>query len=415
MILRKARPSPHDPPRPGRLFLVDLLREAWWSVNRNLGRTVTAALGATLGCAAFVATLGLTGTVGHQISTSFDIRRATEVTVSTASTISTQDIDSLTPAWFTPSALERARTISGIVHAGRITTLSSIAVRRLFVQPDAPDNADIFAVDTEALAAISPHVTSGRIFDNGHLTRGDPVCMLSKTVAQRLGVASAGTTIFIGDSAISVIGIYSDVSRVPDAAAAILLPISYEKANPIAAGQTPANEVFVETLPGAAAQVGRQIPLALAPDQPASLVVTAPPDPTTLRLEVEGSVTLLSLLVSLMILVIGAVSIGNTTAIGVVLRTSEIGLRRALGARRRDIFLQILTETSALGLLGGLFGSALGTLAVIVVALIQHWVPVLDPLVAASSIGAGTVSGLAAGLVPAFRATAISPALALTR
>ena len=121
------------------------------------------------------------------------------------------------------------------------------------------------------------------------------------------------------------------------------------------------------------------------------------------------------MLVSLVTLVLGAISIGNTTAIGVVLRTPEIGLRRALGARKSDIFWQFMGETAGLGILGGVFGSLLGAVVTVVVSIMNRWVPILDPLTLLVAIGAGLLAGLGAGALPALRAARITPAHALSR
>ena len=59
-------------------------------------------------------------------------------------------------------------------------------------------------------------------------------------------------------------------------------------------------------------------------------------------------------------LVVGGIGIANVMLITVVERTREIGVRRAIGARRRDILTQFLVESAALGLLGGLLGVAAG-------------------------------------------------------
>lgn len=399
-----------------RLGPYDLLRDSWRSIRRDLGRSIVTALGTLLGCAAFVATLGLSGTASHQISASFDIRRATEVTV-TAREESADALDEaeVTVQWFTAATAAKAGTINGVVHSGRITTLKALGVRRFFDTSAKSIPVDLYATDTEALAAIAPTMTAGRTFDAGHLKRTDHVVMLSSSVAKQLGFDQPGSAIFIGDLGLTVIGIYDDVQRVPGAAAGIIIPVTLEESSSLAVGQTPGRELLLETVSGAATQVAGQAPLAISPAQPELLEVNAPPDPMTLRQEIEGSVTQLSLLVSLVSLVLGTISIGNATAIGVVLRTPEIGLRRALGARKQDIFLQLLGETTALGVLGGLLGTVLGIAIAVTASLLNKWVPVLDPFVPILATIAGLLAGLVAGVWPALRATTITPARALSR
>jgi len=401
--------------RPGRLGLIDILRESYRSVFRDLARSLLAALGTLLGCAAFVATLGLTGTASHQVSSQFDARRATEVSVTAAPPTDPSDADTALAQWYTPASVARADTISGVLHGGRISIASAVSYRRLFLPESDPVPVDSYGVDDGALAAIAPKVIAGRTFDSGHVKRADSVVMLSKTVADRLGIAAPGPAIFVGDTGLTVIGIYADVNREPGAQGALLLPITFLERSEAFRGAQIARKILLETAPGAATQVGDQAAVAVAPTNPSSVTIVAPPDPLTLRQAVEGSVTLLSLVVSVVILLIGAISIASTTAVRVVLRTPEIGLRRALGARRVDIFWQLVGESAGIGLLGGAAGALAGTVVTIVVSVANHWVPIIDPTAPLLAVAAGIVAGILAGIHPGIRATKISPARALTR
>jgi putative ABC transport system permease protein len=99
--------------------------------------------------------------------------------------------------------------------------------------------------------------------------------------------------------------------------------------------------------------------------------------------------------------------------LSVMERIGEIGLRRALGATRRNIATQFMVESVVIGLLGGLIGSALGVFAVVIVSVVQGWTPIIDPWLAIGSALLGAVVGLAAGAFPARRASNIEPITAL--
>ena len=106
--------------------------------------------------------------------------------------------------------------------------------------------------------------------------------------------------------------------------------------------------------------------------------------------------------------------IANVTLLSVMERTGEIGLRRALGARKRQIAGQFLTESGMIGMIGGLVGAAVGIVAVL--DGVDH--EVLD---AGSGFPgreywlrcSGRVIGLLAGTYPALKAAAIEPITAL--
>ena len=118
---------------------------------------------------------------------------------------------------------------------------------------------------------------------------------------------------------------------------------------------------------------------------------------------------------SLVALVIGTVSIGNAATAAIATRAPEIGLRRAVGARRHHIFLQLVAETSTLGALGGTTGALLGVLTVSTVSLVNGWVPTIDLRSTLVASAASTAAGLLAGLLPASRAVRIAPVQALQR
>jgi putative ABC transport system permease protein len=112
-------------------------------------------------------------------------------------------------------------------------------------------------------------------------------------------------------------------------------------------------------------------------------------------------------------LVVGAVVIMNIMLVSVTERTREIGLRKALGAKRRDIMLQFLIEAGTLSGLGGLIGIGLGMALAALIAAVSP----LPASVAPWSIGLGLFLGvgvgLAAGVYPSSRASRLDPIVAL--
>ena len=94
-------------------------------------------------------------------------------------------------------------------------------------------------------------------------------------------------------------------------------------------------------------------------------------------------------------------------------RTGEIGLRRALGARRRHLAGQVLCESGGEGMIGGIVGASLGIVTVVVVSASRQWTPLLDPWLPFAAPPAGALVGLLAGLHPAIRAARMEPVDAL--
>jgi putative ABC transport system permease protein len=114
-------------------------------------------------------------------------------------------------------------------------------------------------------------------------------------------------------------------------------------------------------------------------------------------------------------LVVGGIVIMNIMLMVVTERTREIGLRKALGARRRDITWQILTESVTLSTMGGLTGTVLGFGVAIIIANLSPLPAAVEIWSVALGIGITAFVGLFFGLYPAMRAAALDPIEALRR
>jgi putative ABC transport system permease protein len=96
-------------------------------------------------------------------------------------------------------------------------------------------------------------------------------------------------------------------------------------------------------------------------------------------------------------------------------RTREIGLRKALGARRRDIVWQVLTESTTLSVVGGMIGTALGFGLAMIVAAFSPLPATIQPWSVVLGIGMTAIVGVFFGLYPAVRAARLDPIEALRR
>jgi putative ABC transport system permease protein len=113
-------------------------------------------------------------------------------------------------------------------------------------------------------------------------------------------------------------------------------------------------------------------------------------------------------------LLVGGIGVMNIMLVTVTERTREIGLRKAVGARRRDILLQFLVEAMTLSLLGGAIGIAIGVSgAALVSGLSQQFQPSVSPVTVLLATGVSALVGLIAGLYPALRAARLNPIEAL--
>jgi putative ABC transport system permease protein len=114
-------------------------------------------------------------------------------------------------------------------------------------------------------------------------------------------------------------------------------------------------------------------------------------------------------------LVVGGIVIMNIMLMVVSERTREIGLRKSLGARRRDILWQILTESITLSTFGGVCGTGFGFLIAWAISKVSPLPAIVEPWSVALGIGMTAVVGLGFGLYPAMQAAALDPIEALRR
>jgi len=112
-------------------------------------------------------------------------------------------------------------------------------------------------------------------------------------------------------------------------------------------------------------------------------------------------------------LLVGGIGIANIMLATITERTREIGVRRALGARERDIGLQFLVETTVIAAMGGLIGCALGYFGVRAIVHFTSWKAVISPHYLTISLMISCSVGVLSGIWPARRAAAMDPITAL--
>ena len=392
----------------------DLLSEALAGMLARPARMALTVLGIVIGMAALVATVGLTRTAGNRIISQFDQLAATELFISPRPGTVSGLIDPRAIPWDAPERLGR---LNGVVAAG---LLSEVNVQDALVRASPivdPVNQSAFRLSVRAASpdlfrAVHAELASGRFLDDGHSVRGDRVAILGPDAARRLGIDGVDRlpAIYIGDQLFLVIGVLRDVVRRPELLGSAIIPAGTARQHFRLLGP---ELVVVETKIGAAALIASQAQMALRPDDPRALRVQLPLEPRRVRDEVQTDLNMMFLLLGGLSLAVGALGIANITLVGVMERTAEIGLRRAIGATRRHIAKQFLVESASMGVVGGLLGASTGVLIVVAVSAYQVWTPVLDPLAPLLAPAVGGTIGLLSGVYPALRAARLEPAEAV--
>lgn len=148
-------------------------------------------------------------------------------------------------------------------------------------------------------------------------------------------------------------------------------------------------------------------------DQEDTFFITTADSAAGIYQAVIGGFYFVTIIISGIALTVGGLGVTNIMLVNVRERTREIGLRKAIGARKRDVLAQFLAETVALCLFGGTLGVAFGMLIAQLIAWVTPLPASSRPLVALVGFAVSTIVGLIAGVYPARRAAEMAPIEAL--
>jgi putative ABC transport system permease protein len=396
-------------PARSRLLAADALRVASVGLRSRRLRAGLSAVGVSIGIAAMVAVLGISDSSRAGLVAQLDELGTNLLTVAPGQTFTGQ-------AAQLPEAADRAvRDLASVRSAAAVTTVSSASVRRNpYIEAAETGGIAVDAADPTLLATLGGRVARGRFL--GAANESYPQVVLGAVAAQRLGVdrltvGGRPVQVYIGQRWFTVAGVLGPQPLAPEIERAAL--IGYPVAWRLFGTTRHATMLYVRADPERVPAAAAVLPATADPQNPEQTQVSRPSDALQARADAQSTLTAVFLGLGAVALLVGGIGIANVMVISVLERRSEIGLRRALGARGVHIGVQFLGEAVLLSLLGGAAGIALGAAATAGYAATQGWIVVVPLLAVGGGVAIALAMGAVAGLYPAARAARLAPAAAL--
>jgi len=390
---------------PSRLLPRDVLREASIGLRTRRLRAALSVLGIAIGIASLVAVLGISESSKADLLAQLDRLGTNLLTAEPGQSFLGDE------ATLPDTAPAMIRRIGPIQEVSSIASVDATVRRTRYIDESETNGIAVSAADPSLLATLGGSVRSGEFLTPANIRY--PAVVLGSVAADRLGIDRPGVQVWITDRRFTVVGILSPLTLAEDIDRSALVGFP-EAASAFGAGDRPdVSRVYVRADPDQIDDVREVLAPTANPENPEQVNVSRPSDVLSARAAAKSALTNLFLGLGAVALLVGGIGIANVMVISVLERRSEIGLRRALGATKRHVGVQFLTESLLLAALGGIGGLILGAAVTAGYSAVRWWPVAIPAWVLAGGLGAALLIGAAAGLYPALRAARLSPTEAL--
>lgn len=358
----------------------DLIREALHSLESNKGRSLLTILGIVIGIASVIAMTSLIGGIQNGLINSLGLNAARMIQIYSSENLTNSDIEKL------------RKTIPQIEQIGIIDNAYTD-----YQKGDTTYNVSTEGMDISVLKIKGyDEPLCGRSYTEAEAKTGARVAMISRNGAEQLfgqNMEDAlGKTIKVSSGEVRIIGVVDNGAE-SLGSLSLIIPRAT-----IAALFTDSNSVFpnVTALAREGADIDelcdtiktkiQEFKGLSGDDESGDVMVSSMKSAIDAMSSFMGSFSLIMGAVAGISLLVGGIGIMNMMLTNVTERIREIGIRRALGASRRDITAQLLAESSALCITGGILGVAIGYLLAWALTLFAANSGILNELGASGSI-----------------------------
>jgi len=393
---------------------------SWSAIRANKMRSVLTTLGIVIG----IVTVTLMGTAIEGLNLAF---------LKAISSVGADVLYVQREDWSGSDSEEEWRKIQKRPHltieqAGRLerdlTMASAVAPlafdqRLIKYEKRSANGVQIVGATDQLLQTGGISIAEGRFLSAAEADGGRPVCVIGSTVATNLFVRESplGKKVLIGQRPFEVIGILEkqgDMFGQFDNQAIIPLlqmMLAFRHTRELEMIEVKVRNVAdLDNAKDELHSVMRRI-RRLAPGDPDDFAINQQEQILKIVHRVTGIIGGIGLFITGLSLFVGGIGIMNIMFVSVAERTREIGIRKAIGAKRRTILLQFLAEAAAICLIGGAIG--LGIAWPLTLVMKQYIPAALSPIVVSLALLVSLLTGVLSGLAPAWRAARMNPVDAL--
>ncbi len=393
--VERARLAPHE-----------LLGVAVQGLRQRRLRAALSALGIAIGIGAMVAVVGVSSSSQANLLAQIDKLGTNLLTVTPGTT------------FFGNNEVLPDTSVPMIQHMASVDSATAIyqvpsatVLRSPYVPAEQTGGIGVDSATPNMLPVVGSSIAVGHFLDQAD--ENFPTVVLGAQAAATLQIEHLGghIQVFLGGTWFNVVGIMNPVVLDPnlDSTVFIGLPV----AERLFQVQPNPSEIYVRANVNNVTQVSNLLAPTADPQQADGVQVSRPSDALEARAAAKGQFTTLLLGLGAVALLVGAIGIANIMVISVLERRGEIGLRRALGATKRHISTQFLTESALLAAIGGVAGLLFGAIATLIYSQAKNQPFVVPTWALIAAPAAGFVIGALAGLYPAAKAARLSPTEAL--
>jgi putative ABC transport system permease protein len=403
------------------MSIFDTMSLAFEALRRNLLRSVLTALGIIIGVAAVIVMMALGDGASASIKERIQSVGANTITV-TAGSANIGGVRLGQGAVSTLTA-DDAKAIAADVPGVQFVS-PGLNARTQIVAPAGNWQTSVQGAGPQLIDIRDWPIESGRFFDDSDVARAATVAVLGQVVRNQVfgpSVDPIGKIVRINNQPFTVIGLLSTKGQGPmgqDQDDTVIVP--YTTVQKRLSGVTYVTNITLAAAEGTStkdvsAAIGTLLRTRhrLASGQDDDFTVRTFDEMASVLTSTTTTMTYLLASVAAISLLVGGIGIMNIMLVSVTERTREVGLRRSVGARRRDVLLQFLAEALALGLTGGLIGVVIGVGTSQGLSAALNWTTKVSIEAITMSFGFAAAIGAFFGFYPARRAAALNPTEAL--